>query len=57
MVICLCAQELESPPKYEDVVESAPRYSSLFVFNNDGEMMLLSEGVHKEKDNIQKQFV
>ncbi|XP_022168069.1 uncharacterized protein LOC111032145 [Myzus persicae] len=50
--------ELESPPKYEDVVESAPRYSSLFVFNNDGEMALVSENIlHKEKDNTQKQLV
>ncbi|VVC36223.1 Hypothetical protein CINCED_3A007258 [Cinara cedri] len=49
--------ELESPPKYEDVVESAPRYSSLFVFNNDGEMALLSEIVHTEKDDVQKQLV
>ncbi|XP_026808206.1 uncharacterized protein LOC113550517 [Rhopalosiphum maidis] len=50
--------ELESPPKYEDVVESAPRYSSLFVFNNDGEMALVSENIpHKEMDNIQKQLV
>ncbi|XP_025197038.1 uncharacterized protein LOC112595865 [Melanaphis sacchari] len=50
--------ELESPPKYEDVVESAPRYSSLFVFNNDGEMALVSENIlHTEKDNIQKQLV
>ncbi|KAL4121843.1 hypothetical protein QTP88_014275 [Uroleucon formosanum] len=50
--------ELESPPKYEDVVESAPRYSSLFVFNNDGEMALVSENIlHKDKDNIQKQQV
>ncbi|KAF0769080.1 Uncharacterized protein FWK35_00010118 [Aphis craccivora] len=50
--------ELESPPKYEDVVESAPRYSSLFVFNNDGEMALVTENIlHKEKDNIQKQIV
>ncbi|KAL5243726.1 hypothetical protein ACI65C_011136 [Semiaphis heraclei] len=50
--------ELESPPKYEDVVESAPRYSSLFVFNNDGEMALVSENIlHKEKDTTQKQLV
>ncbi|CAI6346651.1 unnamed protein product [Macrosiphum euphorbiae] len=50
--------ELESPPKYEDVVESAPRYSSLFVFNNDGEMALVTENIlHKEKNNIQNQLV
>ncbi|XP_050421042.1 uncharacterized protein LOC126833641 [Adelges cooleyi] len=35
---------LESPPKYEDVVESAPRYSSLFVFNSHGDITLLSTG-------------
>ncbi|XP_025415127.1 uncharacterized protein LOC112686880 [Sipha flava] len=40
--------ELESPPKYEDVVESAPRYSSLFIFNNDGEMALLPENTQRQ---------
>ncbi|XP_050544101.1 uncharacterized protein LOC126907097 [Daktulosphaira vitifoliae] len=35
---------LESPPKYEDVVECAPRYSSLFVFNSTGDIILLSSG-------------